>query len=176
MALDTVTFRDRPGPFVVAAPGRVNLIGEHTDYNDGFVLPMAIERGVRLAVVPRADRVVVLRSDREPGGVEIDLAAPLAPGRRDWARYPLGVLAGYLERGFAVPGFEADVSADLPAGGGRARHRRLPHDGRRLRRLRRRPGSTRGGGGGARRAVSGASGISAAGFVTRPAAGAGVVG
>ncbi|MFM9058561.1 MAG: galactokinase [Planctomycetaceae bacterium] len=107
-----------PRPFVVTAPGRVNLIGEHTDYNDGFVLPMAIERGVRIVVTPRADRYAVLRSTREPDPVEIDLARPLVPGRRDWARYPLGVIAGYADRGFTVPGFTAEISADLPAGGG----------------------------------------------------------
>ena len=119
MALEAVTGDgSRAGAFVVAAPGRVNLIGEHTDYNDGFVLPLAIERGVRLAVVPRNDRLVVLQTDREPGRVEVDLDAPLEPGRRDWARYPVGVVAEYLQRGFAVPGFEARVSADLPAGGG----------------------------------------------------------
>jgi len=104
--------------FVVTAPGRVNLIGEHTDYNDGYVLPMAIERGVRMAVTPRADRTVSLRSSREPGAVEVDLRRPPEPGRRDWARYPLGVIAGYLERGFDVPGFAAEITADLPAGGG----------------------------------------------------------
>lgn len=105
-------------PFIVAAPGRVNLIGEHTDYNDGFVLPMAIERGVRIAVTPRDDRIVSLRTTRDPRAVEIDLRQPLAPGRRDWARYPCGVIAGYVDRGFSVPGFAAEISADLPAGGG----------------------------------------------------------
>lgn len=105
-------------PFVVTAPGRVNLIGEHTDYNDGYVLPMAIERGVRIAVAPRPDRIVSLRTTRDPQTVEIDLRRPLAPGRRDWARYLCGVIAGYLDRGFPVPGFAAEISADLPAGGG----------------------------------------------------------
>jgi len=105
-------------PFVVRTPGRVNLIGEHTDYNDGLVLPMAIERGVRIEVSPRPDRIVALETSREPGVVEIDLAERPRPGRRDWARYPLGVIAGYLQRGFDPPGFTARISADLPAGGG----------------------------------------------------------
>jgi galactokinase len=104
--------------FTIAAPGRVNLIGEHTDYNDGFVLPIAIERGVRIDVVPRSDRIVVLRTALAPGAVELDLRGPLRPDRRDWARYPVGVIAGYLDRGFDVPGFAAEISADLPAGGG----------------------------------------------------------
>ena len=104
--------------FAIFAPGRVNLIGEHTDYNDGFVLPIAIERGVRMEVSPRNDRIAVLRTALAPDAVRLDLREPLSPGRRDWARYPAGVLAGYLDRGFAVPGVAADISADLPVGGG----------------------------------------------------------
>ena len=103
--------------FVVHTPGRVNLIGEHTDYNDGFVLPMAIDRGLRFAVRARADRQVVLRSEREPTAADIDLDAPLVP-RGHWSDYPAGVLAGFMELGWSVPGFEALVTGDLPAGGG----------------------------------------------------------
>jgi len=61
--------------FVVHAPGRVNLIGEHTDYNDGFVLPMAIERGVTIAVTRRPDSVAVFRSEREAGASPLGLRA-----------------------------------------------------------------------------------------------------
>lgn len=107
-----------PDAFKIHAPGRVNLIGEHTDYNDGFVLPMAIERGVRIAVTRRTDGVTMFRSEREAGVVTFDLRAPLEPGRSDWARYPAGVLAGYQRLGWSIPGFDAVVSADLPAGGG----------------------------------------------------------
>ena len=108
-----------PAAFEVSAPGRVNLIGEHTDYNDGFVLPMAIERGIRIRVTPRSGRTVSLTSDRcgsDPA--TIDLAAPILPAGRGWAEYPAGVLAGYRARGFEIPGFDAAISADLPAGGG----------------------------------------------------------
>lgn len=104
--------------FTIAAPGRVNLIGEHTDYNAGFVLPIAIERGIRIAVAPRTDRLVVLRTALAADAVTLDLRAPIVPGRRDWARYPAGVIAGYLDLGFDVPGFTAEISADLPVGGG----------------------------------------------------------
>ena len=104
--------------FVVHAPGRVNLIGEHTDYNDGFVLPMAIERGVTIAVTRRRDRMAAFRSEREAGAALLDLRATLEPGRSDWVRYPAGVLAGYQRLGWEIPGFDAVITADLPAGGG----------------------------------------------------------
>jgi galactokinase len=104
--------------FVVETHGRVNLIGEHTDYNDGFVMPMAIERGIRCAVSRRPDRLIRLRSDGAGPAVEIDAAGPLVPGRSDWGHYPLGVIAGYAARGFDIPGCDIAISADLPAGGG----------------------------------------------------------
>ncbi|MEI6241332.1 MAG: galactokinase [Planctomycetia bacterium] len=107
-----------PDVFTVHAPGRVNLIGEHTDYNDGFVLPMAIERGVTIAIRRRDDGTAIFRSDRETVPATLELSAPLEPGRRDWARYPAGVLAGYQRLGWVIPGFDAVVTADLPAGGG----------------------------------------------------------
>jgi galactokinase len=107
-----------PAAFTVTAPGRVNLIGEHTDYNDGFVLPMAIERHVTIRVVRRPDRLVVLRTDRDPAEHRIDLAGPLEPLPRHWSNYPLGVLAGYRRLGFDTPGFEATITSTLPAGAG----------------------------------------------------------
>jgi galactokinase len=106
-----------PSSFTVHAPGRVNLIGEHTDYNDGFVLPMAIDRGIRIAVRLRADRRVVLRSERESTVAVLDLDTALRPSGT-WSDYPAGVLAGFLQLGWPIPGFEALVSGDLPAGGG----------------------------------------------------------
>jgi galactokinase len=104
--------------FRVTAPGRVNLIGEHTDYNDGFVLPIAIERGISMTVRRRPDRLAVLRTDRDASEARFDLAVRLVPGRRDWSAYPAGVLAGCQRLGWEIPGFEASISADLPAGAG----------------------------------------------------------
>jgi len=104
--------------FVVIAPGRVNLIGEHTDYNDGLVMPCAIDRGLRIAVVPRAGGRCLVSSDRGGPAAAIDLDQPLVPGRADWARYVEGVLAGFQRLGWRVPAFEAAITADLPAGGG----------------------------------------------------------
>lgn len=107
-----------PARFAILAPGRVNLIGEHTDYNQGFVLPMAIDRGLRIAVRRRDDSVVVLRSESEAATARLDLTRPLAPGSRDWTAYPSGVIAGFQRIGWDIPGFEAVVSGNLPAGGG----------------------------------------------------------
>ena len=74
-------FRDlfgggRGQPRVFRAPGRVNLIGEHTDYNDGFVMPMAIDRGTRVAAAPRADRLVRAHSVNVGETAEFDLDEP----------------------------------------------------------------------------------------------------
>ena len=71
------------------APGRVNLIGEHTDYNEGFVLPFAVPWGVSAAVGPRDDDLIVLRSLQAPG----EVVTVQDPGEaKGWARYPVGVV------------------------------------------------------------------------------------
>lgn len=104
---------------LVFAPGRVNLIGEHTDYNRGFVLPMAIDRGVFMAARPLAEPVVRLWSTSFRGEcAEFRLDGGLAPGEPAWSNYVRGVLAGLVREGFALPGCEAVIHADLPGGGG----------------------------------------------------------
>jgi galactokinase len=107
--------------FTVVSPGRVNLIGEHTDYNEGLVLPMAIEPCIRIEVMPRRDRRIILSTGRSGEPVtEVDFGLPLRAadhcGR--WTAYPCGVFAGFQRLGWEIPGFEARVSATLPAGGG----------------------------------------------------------
>src|SRR5690606_30095812 len=82
-------FGERPA-FLVRAPGRVNLIGEHTDYNDGFVLPMAIDRAVWIAMRPRADRRVVLHSEAFDDVAQFDLD-DLRRERSGWPEYVKGV-------------------------------------------------------------------------------------
>ncbi|MFM7206780.1 MAG: galactokinase [Planctomycetaceae bacterium] len=108
----------RQSDFTVFAPGRVNLIGEHTDYNDGFVLPCAIDRGLTISVRARPGAECLLASDRGGDPLAIDLTRPLLAGRSDWGRYVAGVLAGFQRLGWTIPGFEASIAATLPAGGG----------------------------------------------------------
>ena len=99
-----------------SAPGRVNLIGEHTDYNMGFVLPGAIDKGITVAIRPngtKTHRVVA---------VDFDEAAEFAADGHKlpqaWANYILGVVMEFHSRCFAVPGFDAVFAGDVPVGGG----------------------------------------------------------
>jgi galactokinase len=111
--LSSVADRDPDSVRVVRAPGRVNLIGEHTDYNDGLVLPMAIGLEIRVASMPRADRLVRLElSDGERG--EFDLDRPGAP-RGSWVDYAAGVAIELDRRGVPLRGVDAVVDASLPA-------------------------------------------------------------
>ena len=108
-------FGGRP-ELVVRAPGRVNLIGEHTDYNEGFVLPMAIDREVRLALRPRRDGRVVVRALDVGQEVEFDANAP-AKGS-GWAEYLKGVAWSLGEEGIELRGFDATMSGNVPRGSG----------------------------------------------------------
>src|ERR1700728_850598 len=108
--------------WMTAAPGRVNVIGEHTDYNDGFVLPMAIERYTVIAAAPAIDgaRRVHLRSQEKIDRPEvIDLTRPVQPvAKGAWANYPAGVVAGFLAQGISPGGFDAVIHSTVPMGGG----------------------------------------------------------
>ncbi len=109
----------RAASVVVAAPGRVNLIGEHIDYNDGFVLPMAIERYVVIAADPKAGgKTIDLWSANLEESAEIDIDQPLTPGETGWSKYPQGVIAGFAALGDPVPAFDAVFASDVPVGGG----------------------------------------------------------
>ena len=119
---------DTPTAGTWSAPGRVNLIGEHTDYNDGFVLPFAIEFRTAVALQTRTDGRIRVTSSFSSDAAEVavsDLAA-LFPDRRDevpeWARYPLGVAWALLEATgvdvASVPGVDLSFSSDVPVGAG----------------------------------------------------------
>src|SRR5579862_445 len=104
---------------LVYAPGRVNLIGEHTDYNGGFVLPMAIELGIYIAARPRADRQVRAWSVQLEGPpAEFEAGDRRRPPAHEWSNYLRGVVAGLYDAGLETPGFDAVIHASLPPGGG----------------------------------------------------------
>lgn len=101
------------------APGRVNLIGEHTDYNEGFVLPFAIDRTARVAVRVRPDSTVRMLSTFGNQGLTSADAAALDPATaRGWTKYPLGVLWALEQRGLTVPGMDLLLDSDVPRGAG----------------------------------------------------------
>jgi galactokinase len=102
---------------VVRSPGRVNLIGEHTDYNHGFVLPAAVDRGIVMAVRARSDRRYVLHALDLDRRLEGDLMQ-LAPHPERWPNYLLGVLDQLQKAGKSVGGFELVYGGDLPIGAG----------------------------------------------------------
>ncbi|HEX6277884.1 MAG TPA: galactokinase [Polyangiaceae bacterium] len=105
-------------PRLFSAPGRVNLIGEHTDYNDGFVLPMAIERRTVVAASPRDDRRIVAFSVGLADTFELDLDRPGARRRGIWGDFVEGTARALLARGVAVNGANLVIDSDVPRGAG----------------------------------------------------------
>ena len=105
-------------PRIYRAPGRVNLIGEHTDYNEGFVMPAAINFSTWVAVTKRDDSVVKIHSDVFEEDAEIDLANSAAHGREHWSDYPLGVAIKLKEAGHNIYGANLFVHGEVPLGSG----------------------------------------------------------
>ncbi|MDL2077571.1 galactokinase [Streptomyces sp. GXMU-J15] len=104
---------------VWSAPGRVNLIGEHTDYNDGFVMPFALPHTAVAAVSRRADGVLRLHSADVDGGVVELRLDDLVPGTdRTWTAYPAGVVWALREAGHPVTGADVHLASTVPAGAG----------------------------------------------------------
>ncbi|MFC1961032.1 galactokinase [Chloroflexota bacterium] len=114
-------FRDkigRPPELLAYAPGRINLIGEHTDYNDGFVLPMSIDRATYLALAPRDDdqvRVISLDFDNEHTFTLGDWRGADHP---HWTRYPRGIMWLLAEQGITLRGMDMVLGSTLPIGAG----------------------------------------------------------
>lgn len=104
---------------VWSAPGRVNLIGEHTDYNEGFVLPFAINRRTYAAVGLRSDSKVRVASTFAPEIVEVELSAISAESASGWSAYPLGVVWAIHEKGGSWgSGLDIFIDSDVPVGAG----------------------------------------------------------
>jgi galactokinase len=101
-----------------AAPGRVNIIGEHTDYNGGFVLPMAIDCYTVAVAGPVAGRRIRVFSANTGGRDELDAAAPITAGAQGWASYVRGVMAGFQRLGADLPGLDVLIDSDVPLGSG----------------------------------------------------------
>ncbi|SUJ12096.1 Galactokinase [Sphingobacterium spiritivorum] len=102
---------------IVKSPGRINIIGEHTDYNDGFVLPAAINKAVYVAVAPRQDNEICLYATDFREMFQVS-AADLQPAEKGWPNYILGVVDQLQKRGLHVGGFNLFIDGDVPAGAG----------------------------------------------------------
>ncbi len=110
-------FGHRPA-FLARAPGRVNLIGEHTDYNDGFVLPMAINREVAVVGAPRDDRRIRLYALNFDDEADFALDQLQRGEPADWSDYPRGVAWALQEAGFDLVGFDGVLYGNVPIGSG----------------------------------------------------------
>lgn len=113
-------FIDRFGtaPRVFRAPGRVNIIGEHTDYNMGFVLPAAIDKSAWMAIAPAEGRNCRWVSLDFAEEAELTLDGPIEKNAKHWANYLLGVVREFKNLGHEVPAFNAVIAADVPIGSG----------------------------------------------------------
>jgi galactokinase len=105
-------------PRIFRAPGRVNLIGEHTDYNDGFVLPAAIDFHTWVAVSPRSDRILAMRSENFPGLAEYALDSLDSQRRYEWSDYAYGVVLMLARAGKPICGADLLVAGEIPIGAG----------------------------------------------------------
>lgn len=104
-------------PLIVRSPGRINLIGEHTDYNDGFVLPASVDKYIYVATSKRNDREIHLYSIGFQEECKASLASPGIP-QQHWAKYILGVAAQLQKNNFPLAGFNLVFDGDIPMGAG----------------------------------------------------------
>jgi galactokinase len=105
-------------PDVFAAPGRVNLIGEHTDYAEGFVMPAAIDFATLAGISPRSDGKIVIYSENYSKERVYDAASLPTEASQHWSDYPLGVMAILGGEGHTIPGFSLSLWGDVPLGSG----------------------------------------------------------
>lgn len=103
---------------IVRSPGRVNIIGEHTDYNEGFVLPAAIDKAAYVAMSLRDDEEIYLTAQDLNETFSTTVSALKPVGDVSWPNYILGAVAQFAKRGIKLPGFNAVLSSDVPMGAG----------------------------------------------------------
>ena len=110
--------RSAPARQSFRAPGRVNLIGEHTDYNDGFVMPAAIDLHTEVSIQPRDDRKLVISSDTFAESVEFELDEATHTARHHWSDYIRGVAVMLEREGHRLRGADLEIRSDVPIGSG----------------------------------------------------------
>jgi galactokinase len=110
--------RFQSAPAIFAAPGRVNLIGEHTDYAEGFVMPAAIDFATLAGISPRSDGKVVVYSENYSEERSFEAAALPPSAGKHWSDYPLGVVSILAGEGHQIPGFSLSLWGDIPLGSG----------------------------------------------------------
>src|SRR6202453_4393882 len=115
-SLHLARFEAEPAVFV--APGRVNLIGEHTDYAEGFVMPAAINFATLAGMSPRADGKIAIFSENYGQVRYFDAAELPVKASKHWTDYPLGVVSMLAGEGNAIPGFSLSLWGDVPLGSG----------------------------------------------------------
>ncbi|WP_437592369.1 galactokinase [Sorangium sp. So ce1000] len=108
----------RPAKVLGEAPGRVNLIGEHTDYSGGYVLPTAIPQKTRVEIAPRDDRLIQVSTANVDGGAQLSFRAGEEARRGLWLDYVQGITAVLRGRGASIPGFDARIASTVPLGSG----------------------------------------------------------
>jgi galactokinase len=105
-------------PVVFFAPGRVNLIGEHTDYNGGYVFPCALSFGTHLVIRLNNQQLIRFATTNFSYKAEVSLKDLAVKHGKEWVNYPLGVIDQFVKRGFSIPGFDLLFSGDIPNGAG----------------------------------------------------------
>jgi galactokinase len=105
-------------PLIVRSPGRINIIGEHTDYNEGFVLPAAIDKAAYVAISLRDDDEIHLQAMDLNETFSVKLSDLRPVGDISWPNYMLGSAAQFIKRGVKLPGFNAVLTSDVPMGAG----------------------------------------------------------